>query len=347
MTYEAKIAIAWNELPFYASCIIRAAIEKLGEPVYIIGSKPTVPIEGMEQALGQPIHWIDIDSPCSWSDLKVTVPKIFIHSGWSYPAFNNLGQEVRQQGGQVVSMIDNCWKNSPKQWVGAIVFRIVYRRWFDAVWVPGRSGEKLCRFLGMPSEKIYQRLYGAEPNIFSPGLPLSKREKKFLFVGQFIKRKGIDLLIQAFQKFHIQFPDWQLHIVGSGVLSDLITGSGIIKEKFKQSYDVAQVMKQSRFLILPSYEEHWGLVIHEATLSGCGIITTKEVGSIVDLVSDKNGITLKNHSIDTIYKAMLKAATFSDTKLEHIFYESCHLASKFSPEQSASMFVKIIKDLNK
>jgi hypothetical protein len=182
MIHEAKIAIAWNGLPFYGARIIRAGIEKLGEPVYVIGSKPTVPIEGMEQALGQSIHWIDANSSCSWSQLEVPVPKIFIHTGWSYPAFNNLGEEVRKQGGQVVSMIDNCWKNSPKQWIGAIVFRTVYRRWFDAIWVPGRSAEKLCCFLGMPSEKIYQGLYGSDPNVFSPGLPLSEREKKFIFV---------------------------------------------------------------------------------------------------------------------------------------------------------------------
>lgn len=342
---KQQIVIAWHGLPFYAACLIRAGIEKLGEPVYVIGSKPAVPIEGMEQALGQPIHWIDIDLPFSWSQLNIEVPQIFIHTGWRYLAFNVLGQEVRQHGGKVVSMIDNCWKNSPRQWIGSIVFRSVYRRWFNAVWVPGQSAERLCRFLGMPSKKIYQGLYGANPHIFSPGLPLPKREKKLLFVGQLVKRKGIDLLIQAFHKFHIHFPEWQLHVVGSGVLSELITGPGIINESFMQPYDVSQLMKQSRFLVLPSYEEHWGLVIHEAALSGCGIIASKRVGSVEDLVSDKNGIILEKLSVKSIYTAILKAALFSDKKLNSIFHESCLLSSKFGPEKSANTFIEIIEGL--
>lgn len=345
MTPDAKIAIAWNELPFYAARLLRAGIEKLEEPVCVIGSKPTIPIQGMEEALGQPIHWINSNQPCSWSLLKIATPDIFIHAGWKYKGFNDLGQEVRQQGGQVVSMIDNCWKNSPKQWVGTIVFRTVYRRWFDAVWVPGRSGEKLCRFLGMPKDRIYQGLYGADSNIFSAGLPLSKREKKFLFVGQFIKRKGIDLLVQAFHKFHLEFPDWQLHVVGSGILSNLIEGSGILKEEFKQPNDIAQLMKQSRFLILPSYEDHWPLVIHEATLSGCGIITNKNVGSVFDLISDQNGITFENHSVETLYKAMVKAATLKDIELDQFFYNSCDLASNFGTYKSAEYLSKIISNL--
>ena len=167
MISEAKIAIAWSGLPFYAARLIRAGIEKLREPIYVIGSRPRVPIEGMEKALGQPIHWIDDKQRCSWSLLKIPAPDIFIHTGWNNRGFNDLGREVRQHGGQVVSMIDNCWKNSPRQWVGAIVFRCVYRRWFDAAWVPGRSGEKLCRFLGVPADKIYQNLYGVDSVFFS------------------------------------------------------------------------------------------------------------------------------------------------------------------------------------
>jgi glycosyltransferase involved in cell wall biosynthesis len=345
MTSDAKIAIAWNGLPFYAACLIRAGIEKLGEPVCVIGSKPTVPIEGMEKVLGQPIHWIDSDRTCSWSLLNVATPDIFIHTGWKHVAFNDLEREVRQRGGQIVSMIDNCYKNSPKQWVGAIVFRSIYRHWFDAVWVPGLSGEKLCRFLGMPQDKIYQGLYGADSNVFSTGIPLSKREKKFIFVGQFIKRKGIDLLVQAFHKFHLKFPDWQLHVIGSGDLSSLIQGSGIFKEEFKQPNEVAQLMKQSRFLILPSHEEHWGLVIHEATLSGCGIITSNTVGSALDLVSSKNGVIFQTHSVGAIYKAMVQAAKLSNTELDQVFSESCNLASKFGPKQFALSLNTMINEL--
>lgn len=347
MTAHPKIAIAWSGLSFYASRLIRAGIIKLREPVFVIGSKPEIPIEGMEQALGQPIHWIDANQPCSWSLLKVRTPEIFIQTGWRSRAFNDLGREVRQHSGQVVGMIDNCWKNSPRQWLGAAVFRVLYRNWFDVVWVPGISGEKLCRFLGMPQNKIYQGLYGADPNIFFEGLPISQREKKFLFVGQFIKRKGIDLLVKAFHKFYLQFPDWQLHVIGNGILSNSIVGDGIVKESFKQPFEVSEVMRQSRYLILASHEEHWGLVVHEATLSGCGIIATKAVGSVSDLVSDKNGIVIQTNSVANLCKAMVKIAKFTNTELDHVYDESRNLASNFGTEKSSKAFVQLIHDLRK
>ncbi|MCY7334539.1 MAG: glycosyltransferase [Pseudanabaena sp. CAN_BIN31] len=345
MNSNAKIAIAWEGLPFYAARLIRACIEQLGEDIFVIGSKPTVPIKGMEESLGQPIHWIDGSQTYSWSRLGITAPEIFIQTGWKNLAFNDLGLEVRQQNGQVVGMIDNSWKNSPRQWLGAFVFRCVYRNWFAAVWVPGESGEKLCRFLGMPQSKIYQGLYVADPNIFSRGLPLSQREKKFLFVGQLIKRKGIDLLVKAFQQFYPQFPDWQLHIIGNGILYDSIIGEGIFKEDFKQPFEVSEVMRQSRYLILPSQEDHWALVIHEATLSGCGIITTKMVGSVPEFVSAQNGIIIQKNSVEDLCEAMVKVAMLSNAELDRASDTSLYLASKFSPERSSRDFVKLINDL--
>jgi glycosyltransferase involved in cell wall biosynthesis len=347
MNTYPKIAIAWSGLSFYAARLIRAGIEKLGEPVFVIGSKPRVPIEGMEEALGQPICWIDINQPSSWSLLKTPIPEIFIQTGWRNRAFNTLGREVRQQSGQVVGMIDNCWKNSPRQWVGAAVFRVVYRNWFDAVWIPGISGEKLCRFLGMPQNKIYQGLYGADTNIFFEGLPISQREKKFLFVGQLINRKGIDILIKAFQKFYLQFPDWQLHVIGNGILSDLVVGDGIVKESFQQPFAVSEIMRQSRYLILPSHEEHWGLVVHEATLSGCGIIATQAVGSVPDLVSNKNGIVIQKKSVADLYQAMVKIAKLTNAELDSVGNESHNLASNFGTERFSTAFVHIIHDLRK
>ena len=281
MSEQPRIAIAWNGLPFYAARLIRAGIEQLGKPVTVIGSQPAVPITGMEAALGQKIYWLNTAKSCSWSDLQVPVPEIFFQTGWAYPGFNSLGREVRQHGGKVVSMVDNCWKNNSRQWLGAVIFRLNYQPWFDAVWVPGRSGFQLCRFFGMSENRIYQGMYGADPDVFTSGSPLSERNKQFLFVGQLIERKGVKLLVEAFQRFREQFPDWTLKVIGSGPLASFLDCPGITVQGFQQPPVVAQIMRQSRFLILPSYEEHWGLVVHEAALSGCGLIVSyDELGAV-------------------------------------------------------------------
>jgi glycosyltransferase involved in cell wall biosynthesis len=345
MKSSPLIAIAWNGLPFYAACLIRAGIEKVGEPVTVIGSKPDVPIAGMEEVLGQKIHWMDSSQPCTWSSLNLAIPEIFFHTGWSYLGFNELAEEVRRAGGKVVSMVDNCWKNSIRQWIGAIIFRLKYKKCFSAVWVPGRSGQKLCRFLGMPEHRVYQGMYGADPTIFSPGVSLSKRPKQFLFVGQFIHRKGLDILVEAFQQFQTEFPDWKLYVIGRGSLEPLLKSAGIVVQDFQQPPQVAQIMQKSRALILPSYEEHWGLVVHEAALCGCSLILSDQVGSSWDLIGDNNGHTFRSGSSNALYRAMVRCHASTESELHLALNDSLQLSSKFSPRIWAETFINIIANL--
>ena len=96
---KSSIAFSWNGLPQYAARLLRGALDDLGEACAIVGSKPTVPVEGMEHALGQPVHWVDAAKTVSWHALGLQVPRLFFQSGWSYPAFSALGAEVKQLGG--------------------------------------------------------------------------------------------------------------------------------------------------------------------------------------------------------------------------------------------------------
>lgn len=339
-----RVAIAWNGLPFYAARLIRAGIEQVEVPVDVIGSRPSVPIEGMEEELGQPIHWMDNEEARSWEDMGLPVPDLFIHTGWRYKGFNTLGREARGNGGRVVSMIDNRWKNSVRQWVGALVFRVWYRRWFDAVWVPGASGRQLCRVFGMPDSDIYEGMYGADPEVYPKGPPLPQREKTMLFVGQLIPRKNIDRLIEAFQRFRRNHLDWTLRIVGEGKESVSEEEPGIEVEGFLQPEDIAERMRQSRFLVLPSREDHWGLVVHEAALSGCGLIVSDNVGAGADLVTPENGFVHRASSRDALEEAMREGASKSRDWLERVTERSRELATNFGPKVWGKTFEEIVNE---
>ncbi|GAB4225017.1 MAG: hypothetical protein Kow0049_01980 [Stanieria sp.] len=342
---RSRIAISWSRLPPYAARLIRAGIQNLGEPVEIIASRPVALINEVESIIGQPINWVDSNQTISWSDLEMDIPEIFFQAGWLSKAFKNLGKEVDRNGGQVVCFSDNSWKNTPRQWLGALAFRIRYLQYFDAMWVPGHSGMGLLEFYGMPKHKIYQGMYGADPEVFFSQASLENREKKFVFVGQLIERKGINLLITAFSKFHLQHPEWKLHVIGQGALMDrLLNVPGIEVEGFKPPSYVADVLRESRFLILPSYEEHWGLVVHEAALCGCGLIVSDAVGASWDLIGDRNGIVFKSNSSNSLYQGLVRAASFSETELELISSQSKAKASKFGPEKWSKTFAQIITD---
>ena len=84
---------------------------------------------------------------------------------------------------------DNNLKNL-RQYIGSIVFRLVYKSQFDGAWVPGQSSRMLMNFFGLADNQIYNGLYGSDNKCFKAGPPLHKRPKQFIFVGRltYLKR---------------------------------------------------------------------------------------------------------------------------------------------------------------
>lgn len=342
---QSRIAISWHGLPPYAARLICSGIKTLNQPVCIIASKPKALIHEVEEIIEQPIIWLNMEQSYSWRDLGMVAPDIFFQSGWSSQAFRTLGDEVYQNGGKIICFSDNSFKNTRRQWLGAIFFRLHYRSRFHAIWVPGVSGSKICKIWGMPDHLIYKGMYGADPTIFFSRQCLSQRDKKIIFVGQLIQRKGIDLLIKAFKRFHNDYPDWVLHIVGDGELKSKLSIPGVVIQGFKTTQQTAVLLRESRFLILPSFEEHWGLVVHEAALSGCGLIVSDSVGAAPDLVSNTNGVVFKTNSAEALYQALCKVASFSSIELDQICETSQAIGTNFGPDQWAKTFKEIIISL--
>ena len=342
---ECRIAVAWQGLPFYAARLIRAGIQRQKESVAVIGTLPEAPIKGLEEALGQKIIWVQPTRirNCLWKSLGLSIPRLFFHPGFEHSVFNHLGVQVRREGGRVIAMADTRWTGSFRQLGSIIKFRLFSRKQFTGVWVPGKSGLRLFRFLGMPDSRIYTGLYGADPEIFQPSRPLWQRHKKFIFVGRYVKSKGIRLLIEAFAKFLHEFPEWKLLVFGRGNLQNLLEGrSGVEVYPFAQPQRIAQAMQESRFLIMPSREEAWGLVVHEAALCGCGLILSDRVGSREDLLDNRNEWIFKADSAEELLCRMRTAALLSKSELEKISQENGRLAKVFGPIAWGETFNKIV-----
>ena len=344
---KIKIAFSWNELPVYGARLLRAGIQELGLPVEIVATRPTIPILGMDEIVNQKIYWIDKTKVKSWDELGLEVPDIFFQAGWYIDSFINLGNEVKNKGGKVVLLSDNCWKNSIRQWIGALVYRIKYRKYFDAVWVPGKLGSVLMKFLGVSPKYIFEGLYGSDPISFEIGPPLSQRKKHILFVGKLITDKGILQLATVFSKFHNQFPDWQLIIFGDGPLRDLIHDKpGITVFPFAQPPQIAKAMREARFLVLPTLKDHWPLVVNEASLSGCGLILSDRVGNISEFVGKENGYVYPVRSQRKFLEIFIKITKLNDDILNRISNESYNLGMKYTPQNWAEVFKKILAKIN-
>ncbi len=189
-------------------------------------------------------------------------------------------------------MVDMPWFGTLKQYLRTSAFRWLVRKKYCGVIVPGKGGHQYAKRLGFSDQQIQQGLYSAIPELFTSPRQLPTRPKRFVFVGQYISRKGIDLLLEAFQKLHTIDPEWDLHLYGSGPIKPE-NSPGVQVHPFLQSDAIASVMQQSRVMVLPSRIDHWGVVVHEAALAGCALIVSDTTGSRLDFCNSLNSLITK------------------------------------------------------
>jgi glycosyltransferase involved in cell wall biosynthesis len=345
MSRRRRIAIAWNGLPAYAANAIRAGLERTGEDVSVLGTMPAVPFQDIDRLVGKPVHWLKDDGIYSWKDLNLEIPEVFFVSGWS-GIFRPLLLEVKSSGGKVVAMSDRLWTGDWEHWRHWLNFQLKNRRYIDAIWVPGAAGVRNARYFGFKNSRIYTGVYTAITDVFTPGAPLKNREKKLIFVGRYEPVKNVGTLIKAFQHFHKSHPDWTLETYGVGSMEEeLVQASGIRCNGFLQPAQLAEKLRSSRFLVLPSVNEAWGLVVHEACCCGCGLILSDIVGAAPDLGCKKNMWSFRPDDVKGFSAALEKAANLSDHELDIAEAASLQRAALITPANWANVFQKIIQDL--
>lgn len=118
-----------------------------------------------------------------------------------------------------------------------------------------------------------------------------KEEKVVLAVGQFIPRKGFDILMQAAARMNKNIG---FYIVG-GVpteeylkMQQSLNLSNVHFEGFKTKEELAEYFKAADLFVLPTREDIWGLVINEAMAYALPVVTTKKCVAGVELLQDKH-----------------------------------------------------------
>jgi len=139
-----------------------------------------------------------------------------------------------------------------------------------------------------------------------------KSNKVILYIGQFIKRKGVKYLLDAFSKLKGEEKDTGLVLIGDGPQREELMQKGhgvkdihfidaIQPESLPSYYVIADVF------ILPSLYERFGIVVSEAMASGLPIIATEKSGASADLIRDGvNGYVVKDRDVDGLYAALRK-----------------------------------------
>ena len=329
------ICFVWSQLPQYAARCIGHFVAHTDEECVVLASKPRVPVKGMEQFCGCPIHWFSENVDVDVKKLLGTIPRVAIINGWGVAAFNSIRDQVRSGGGRVYTMVDNNFEFSLRLIAKMIVFRLTLRHKYDGFLVPGKSGVRLLRLYGVSPRRIFTGMYAADPGLFKSRIPLSRRPKRILYVGQLIGRKNILSFSRVFLSIpYEQRQGWSLEICGCGPHADLLPrDESIIIHDFVQPEDLAGLYQNARVFCLPSLEEHWGLVVHEAALSGCFLLLSRQIGAAEDFAGGANAILFDARNEAEMRAAIVKCLSLGDAEFDIAETESLRLSRNASLEK--------------
>jgi glycosyltransferase involved in cell wall biosynthesis len=170
----------------------------------------------------------------------------------------------------------------------------------------------------------------------------------FLFCGQMIRRKGVDLLLLAFDRLVRNGFNAKLLLVGrEAELPEFLsqvspaTRSRIFYEGFKAPEQLPEYFKKGDVFVLPSRHDGWGVVINQALGAGMPIITSDAVGAGLDLVEDdRNGMCVAANDINALYDAM-QTFVKNPNLVTRLGRESRERARDLTPEAGAEKWVRV------
>ncbi|MBB6671690.1 glycosyltransferase family 4 protein [Cohnella nanjingensis] len=172
------------------------------------------------------------------------------------------------------------------------------------------SGSNCTRYLthyGAQPSRIYEYPFSSVSFSEEELAPLAREERArlkreeglqetvILAVGQFVPRKGFDVLLEAFAR--MRRGDVSLLLIGGGPEREryetLIRERGLANVRIKPFMSKSELIpyfKVADLFAMPTRYDVWGLVVNEAAAFGLPIVSTRMAGAALDLVAEgENG----------------------------------------------------------
>lgn len=116
------------------------------------------------------------------------------------------------------------------------------------------------------------------------------KQRRLLFSGALIPRKGVDLLVRAFVDIAASRPDCHLDVMGAGPLEPKLRRWAAPRAEqvrflgFRDWADLPAAYAKADVLCVPSRHDGWGLVVPEGLAAGLPVLATDRTGAALDLI---------------------------------------------------------------
>ncbi|MCB0704395.1 MAG: glycosyltransferase family 4 protein [Saprospiraceae bacterium] len=274
-------------------------------------------------------------------------PDILYVAGWADPRYRKLARDYRQKGVPVVLGMDNPWKGTLRQSFGALIGKYRIQKMASHIWVPGSPQYAFASRLGFSQTQILTGLYCANIQAFAEaGKKRKSYPRKLLFVGRFVDYKQPLQLARTFQQLQQEKPsDWSLHFIGRGPLETelkKIGGPNLYIHDFVPPQRLPATLAEYGVFCLPSQNEHWGVVVHEAAAAGMPLLLSDTVGAAdAFLIPGFNGFTFQTGNESDLQEKLKHLMESTDSELQSMGANSKNLAMQWDYPRWAATLLSV------
>ncbi|MDZ8184591.1 MAG: glycosyltransferase family 4 protein [Nostoc sp. ChiSLP02] len=209
---------------------------------------------------------------------------------------------------------------------------------------------------------LQTRIYVIPNPVLSPPTKLSKSkelshklpgQRLLIAVGRLEKQKGFDLLLQAFANLKDDFPEWQLIILGEGVLrldlkelserlglNDRVDFPGRVK-------NIYEILQEADIYVMSSRFEGFPNALCEAMASGLPVISTDCPNGPREIIRDGiDGLLVPNEDVSALAVAM-KLLMSDQQKRQRLATYASDITERFSIEKIMEMWEVVVKEVVK
>lgn len=342
-----RVAVLWEYLAGYIQAALRGLVSVDGTQVLVVqrsreaNAQYALALDGCEV-----VDLADTDTADHLvARIRAFAPDVTLVTTNKDPRYHAVALDNRRQGRITVWGSEVPPRTAWRDAYGMLRGRSGGLAAYDAALVAGATSHAYARRIGFTEARIFEGLLTCDTHLFRPvgiarhaASASSPWPRVFLFVGQFIPRKGIDTLLEAYRRYRASTSSpWELWCAGAGPLREQLVGQpGVRVLDFLPPAQCAEMMGQVGAFVLPSRIDHWGVVIHEATCAGLPVIASRTSYASVDLVQDgSNGYTFPAEDVDRL--ARLLGAVAHESVARRMGERSLGFSHRFDPSLFADM----------
>lgn len=150
-------------------------------------------------------------------------------------------------------------------------------------------------------------------------------DRKLLFLGRIHPQKGLEMLLNVWQKIEPLFPDWSLQIVGEDNnlhgqrFKDQVKELGLSRVKFSGSLfgeDKLAAYQRADLFVLPTFSENFAMAVAEALACSTPVVVTK--GAPWSQLESENAGWWPDVGEDALLSALQNAMSLSSEELNQM-----------------------------